>query len=597
MNNKIEQLKEYARIIKDTPYALRTYLQTYDNTQKKYVPLELFPDQIQLLKDYETYNENITRKYRQAGVTTVTAAWLSKKLQLAKPENPERVLIIANKRDTAIEMANKVRHFLEQWPEWINVGFSPDKNSESRFRLNNGSEVKAVATSADALRGFTPTVLVFDEAAYIEAGEDFWAASMASLSTGGKIILISTPNGYDPIYYGVYEQAVRGINDFHITDLRWFKDPRYTKDLKWLKVPDIVHYMLNREQYNDDEITLDDPEYSLTKYTQYMDDGYQPYSSWFESMSKKFKYDKRKIAQELECDFLGSGDSVIPSETMEKIAKTMVKAPNEKYMQGTLWQWKEPLEGHRYIMGVDVSRGDSDDFSAINIIDFDDREQVLEYIGKIPPDDLASIAYKWGVLYNAFIVIDITGGMGVATSRKLQEMNYKDLYIDGVNTKNMWEYNHKALEKIPGINFNNKRTQIVACFEEQLRHDFIIRSHRLLNELNTFVYINGKPNHMKGAHDDGIMSMAIAMYVGDISFTQLKRNEQQNKAMLESWVMSERTYEAPQNSVYSYGTSFDQVGMMQIDSSPYAKSSTTNTPAKEQYSQYSWLFGSKKRVD
>jgi hypothetical protein len=597
MNNKIEQLKEYARIMKDTPYALKTYLQTYDNTQKKFVPLELFPDQIQLLNDYERFNENITRKYRQAGVSTVTAAWISKKLQLAKPENPERVLIIANKRDTAIEMANKVRMFLDQWPDWINVGFHPDKNSESRFRLNNGCEVKAVATSSDALRGYTPTILVFDEAAYIEAGEDFWAASMASLSTGGKIILISTPNGYDPIYYGVYEQAVRGINDFHITDLRWFKDPRYTKDLKWLKVPDIVHYMLNREQYNDDEITLNDPEYDLMKYQEYMDQGYQPYSSWFESMSKKFKYDKRKIAQELECDFLGSGDSVIPSETMEKIAKNMVKTPNEKYMQGTLWQWKEPIEGHRYIMGVDVSRGDSDDFSAINIIDFDDREQVLEYIGKIPPDDLANIAYKWGVLYNAFIVIDITGGMGVATSRKLQEMNYRDLFIDGFNTKNMWEYNHKALEKIPGINFNNKRTQIVACFEEQLRHDFIIRSHRLLNELNTFVYINGKPNHMKGAHDDAIMSIAIAMYAGDISFTQLKRNEQQNKAMLESWVMSERTYEAPQSNVYSYGTSFDQVGMMQIDSSPYAKSSTSNIPAKEQYNQYSWLFGGKKRVD
>jgi hypothetical protein len=597
MNNKIEQLKEYARIMKDTPYALKTYLQTYDNTQKKFVPLELFPDQIQLLNDYERFNENITRKYRQAGVSTVTAAWISKKLQLAKPENPERVLIIANKRDTAIEMANKVRMFLDQWPDWINVGFHPDKNSESRFRLNNGCEVKAVATSSDALRGYTPTILVFDEAAYIEAGEDFWAASMASLSTGGKIILISTPNGYDPIYYGVYEQAIRGINDFHITDLRWFKDPRYTKDLKWLKVPDIVHYMLNREQYNDDEITLNDPEYDLMKYQEYMDQGYQPYSSWFESMSKKFKYDKRKIAQELECDFLGSGDSVIPSETMEKIAKNMVKTPNEKYMQGTLWQWKEPIEGHRYIMGVDVSRGDSDDFSAINIIDFDDREQVLEYIGKIPPDDLANIAYKWGVLYNAFIVIDITGGMGVATSRKLQEMNYRDLFIDGFNTKNMWEYNHKALEKIPGINFNNKRTQIVACFEEQLRHDFIIRSHRLLNELNTFVYINGKPNHMKGAHDDAIMSIAIAMYAGDISFTQLKRNEQQNKAMLESWVMSERTYEAPQSNVYSYGTSFDQVGMMQIDSSPYAKSSTSNIPAKEQYNQYSWLFGGKKRVD
>jgi hypothetical protein len=63
MNTKIEQLKEYARIMKDAPYALKTYLTTYDNTQKKYVPLELFDDQIQLIKDYETYNENITRKY------------------------------------------------------------------------------------------------------------------------------------------------------------------------------------------------------------------------------------------------------------------------------------------------------------------------------------------------------------------------------------------------------------------------------------------------------------------------------------------------------------------------------------------------------
>jgi hypothetical protein len=589
MNTKIEQLKEYARIMKDTPYALRTYLQTFDNTQKKYVPLELFPDQIQLLEDYEDYNENITRKYRQAGVTTVTAAWISKILQLAKPENPERVLIIANKRDTAIEMANKVRNFLDQWPSWINVGFSPDKNSESRFRLNNGCEVKAVATSADALRGYTPTILVFDEAAYIEAGDDFWAASMASLSTGGKIILISTPNGYDPIYYGVYDQAIRGINDFHITDLRWFKDPRYTKDLKWVKCSDIVHYMLNREQYIDDDVVLYD--FDIEKYEELHELGYKPYSSWFESMSKKFKYDRRKIAQELECDFLGSGDGVIPGEIQENIAKNMIRVPKEKYMQGTFWHWKEPIQGHRYIMGVDVSRGDSEDFSSINIVDFDDREQVAEYIGKIPPDDLASVAYKWGVLYDAFIVIDITGGMGVATSRKLQELNYKNLYIDGVNTKNIWEYNSKAMEKIPGLNFNNKRTQIVAAFEEQLRKGFLVRSSRLLNELNTFVYMNGRPDHMKGAHDDSIMSLSMALYAGDMCFNQLQRSEASNKAMLESWTVTERTYE-PNKSFYSYGTAFDQIGSMGMDNHPAFPQQ--NSATKEQYKEYSWLFGKKR---
>jgi len=589
MNSKIEQLKEYARIMKDAPYALKTYLTTYDNTQKKYVPLELFDDQVQLIKDYETYNENITRKYRQAGVSTVTAAWISKKLQTAKHDEPERVLIIANKRDTAIEMANKVRHFLDQWPDWINVGFSPDKNSESRFRLNNGCEVKAVATSADALRGYTPTILVFDEAAYIEAGDDFWAASMASLSTGGKIILISTPNGYDPIYYGVYDQAIRGMNDFHITDLRWFKDPRYTKDLRWVKCSDIVHYMLNREQYNDDDVVLHD--FEIEKYVELHELGYKPFSSWFESMSKKFKYDRRKIAQELECDFLGSGDGVIPGEIQENIAKNMIRVPKEKYMQGTFWHWKEPVQGHRYIMGVDVSRGDSEDFSSINIVDFDDREQVAEYIGKIPPDDLASVAYKWGVLYDAFVVIDITGGMGVATSRKLQELNYKNLYIDGVNTKNIWEYNSKAMEKIPGLNFNNKRTQIVAAFEEQLRKGFLVRSSRLLNELNTFVYMNGRPDHMKGAHDDSIMSLSMALYAGDMCFNQLQRSEASNKAMLESWTVTERTYE-PNKSFYSYGTAFDQIGSMGMDNHPAFPQQ--NSATKEQYKEYSWLFGKKR---
>jgi len=291
------------------------------------------------------------------------------------------------------------------------------------------------------------------------------------------------------------------------------------------------------------------------------------------------------------CDFLGSGDGVISSDIQENIRKNMIRVPNEKYMTGTLWQWKEPIEGHRYIMGVDVSSGQSDDFSSFNIIDFDDREQVMEYIGKIPPDDLASVVYKWAILYNAFIVVDITGGWGGGTSKKLKDMNYKNLYYEGVNTQNIWDYNAKAMEKLPGINFNNKRVQIVSAFEEQLRKGFIVRSSRLLNELNTFVYMNGRPDHMKGAHDDAIMSMSIAMYAGDICFNQLQRTEQVNKAMMESWTMSERTYE-PQRSLYSYGGSFDQISGMYMDNSQYGNG--FNSPTLDQYKENAWLFGKQR---
>ena len=571
--------------MRNTPYALRTYLQTYDNTVSKYVPLELFPDQVSLLEDYEKYNENIALKYRQAGVSTVTAAWSSKKLAFARKEKPEKVLIIANKLDTSVEMANKIRGFIEQWPAWVGIGFSAEKNSQRHFKLNNGCEVKAVATSKDALRGYTPTILIFDEAAFIEADGDFWSACMASLSTGGKVIVVSTPNGYDPIYYEIYDQALRNMNDFKISEMFWYRDPRYTKDLYMVKTSDLVHFLLNREDYPQDtvvELSVDNPyerDHSIVQ--DYMERGYKPCSSWFEGMVKKLKYDRRKVAQELECNFLGSGDNVFDSDLMQNISKNQLRPPQAKLMGNALWIFKEPVNGHKYVMGVDVSRGDSEDFSSIQIIDFDEREQVLEYVGKVPPDVLAEIAYKWGTMYNAFCVIDITGGMGVSTARKMQELQYQPgLYVDGVDTSNKWKWDPKINEKIPGINFNTKRVQIIAAFEEGVRHGFKIYSHRTYNEMNTFVYINGRPDHQKGQHDDCIMGLSMAIYVAEKSFQSLTKVVNHTKAMLSSWatVVNEN-----KNTSDFFNPMVPQMGK-----DPRLNN---NGASKADYQKYGWLFG------
>jgi hypothetical protein len=575
-----ELIQEYARCLQDTNYAIKTYLETYDNTQSRYVPFNLFPEQEMMLSNFEKYNDNITKKYRQAGVSTATAAWVSKKLQFASKNKPEKILIIANKLDTASEFANKVRGFLNQWPDWINVGFSKEKDSQKHFKLNNGCEVKAVATSVDALRGYTPTTLIFDEAAYIEAGDDFWAACMASLSTGGKVIVISTPNGYDKIYYEIYEQSIKGLNSFHISELHWENDPRFTKDLFWVKTKDIVHFLLNREDYNEQEFI---DEKSLDKFEGLIQKGYKPCSSWFESMVKKLKYDRRKVSQELESAFLGSGDNVIPVETIEKIKNEDIREPEEMFVGNQMWIWEKPIEGHRYILGCDVSRGDAEDFTSIVIIDFDERCQVAEYLGKIPPDLAADIIYKWGSMYKAYVVTDITGGMGVATSRKLQELGYKDLYVEGMNTADKWKYNPHAGTKTPGLAFNNKRTQIVAAFEEALRHKFVIKSKRLLNELYTFVYINGKPNHMKGKHDDLIMAIAMALYVGDNSFSQLHKADSMTKAMLESWTTD--TNNPRDNS----GT-----GRPQQNTPLWGIPGNLETDTKQLYKDNAWLFGKRR---
>jgi hypothetical protein len=573
--------------MRNTPYALRTYLQTYDNTVSKYVPLDLFPDQISLIEDYDNYNENIALKYRQAGVSTVTAAWASKRLAFAKKTKPEKILIIANKLDTSMEMANKVRGFVEQWPSWVGIGFSQEKNSQRHFKLNNNCEVKAVATSKDALRGYTPTILIFDEAAFIEADSDFWSACMASLSTGGKVIVVSTPNGYDPIYYEIYDQALRGMNDFKISEMYWHRDPRYTKDLYMVKTKDLVHYLLNREDYPKDvviDLSMNNPydrDHSVV--TKYIEDGYKPCSAWFEGMVKKLKYDRRKVAQELECNFLGSGDNVFDSELMQNIAKNQLREPQAKLMGSGLWIFKEPVNGHKYVMGVDVSRGDSEDFSSIQIIDFDEREQVLEYVGKVPPDVLAEIAYKWGTMYNAYCVVDLTGGMGVATARKLQELSYQGgFYIDGVDTTNKWKWDPKVNDKIPGINFNAKRVQIISALEEACRHGFRIYSNRTYNEMNTFVYINGRPDHQKGHHDDCIMGLSMAIYVAEKSFQSLEKVTNHTKAMINSWATA---VNENKNSSEFFNPLIPQMGR---DSMGHNRSSS-----KEDYQKYGWLFGAK----
>ena len=573
--------------MRNTPYALRTYLQTYDNTVSKYFPLDLFPDQVRLIEDYDSHNENIALKYRQAGVSTVTAAWASKKLVFAKKQKPEKILIIANKLDTSVEMANKIRSFTEQWPSWVGVGFSPDKNAQRHFKLTNDCEVKAVATSKDALRGYTPTILIFDEAAFIEADGDFWSACMASLSTGGKVIVVSTPNGYDAIYYEIYDQALRNMNDFKISEMYWHRDPRYTKDLYMVKTNDLVHFLLNREDYPKDivvDLSIENPyERDHSIVTSYIDQGYKPCSAWFEGMVKKLKFDRRKVAQELECNFLGSGDNVFDSELMQNISKNQLREPLAKMMGGSLWIFKEPENGHKYVMGVDVSRGDSEDFSCIQIIDFDTREQVLEYVGKVPPDITAEIAYKWGSMYNAYCVVDLTGGMGVATARKMQELGYQGgMYVDNVDTSNKWKYDPKLNEKIPVINFNNKRVQIIASLEEAVRHDFKIYSHRLYNEMNTFIYVNGRPDHQKNHHDDCIMGISMAIYVAEKSFQSLTKVVNHTKAMLNSWAT---TVTENKNSSEFFNPMVPQMGR---------ESRQFNSgPSKRDYQEYGWLFGGK----
>jgi hypothetical protein len=533
-----EIFKEYTKCLMNPVYAIETYLETFDKTQEGFVPFKLFPRQKEIIQAYDKHRFNLVTKPRQAGVSTTTAAYMAIKVGWADEDNPEAVLIIANKQELAFEFLAKIKDFLAQLPRWVWGAeyYGNAKNeaksifitdSKKEIRLPNGSRVKAVATSKDALRGFTPTYLVMDEAAYIDNGAEVFGAALTALGTGGKATLISTPKGMDALYYKTYDQAKKKKNNFNIIEMKWYEDLRYNKDLRWLK---------------EDHVEIE-YEFTYESYERMLSDGWKPTSSWYEEMCLGMNNDAKMIAQELDVSFIGSGGNVIAEEHIDFQNKNNVMEP--KYTLGAeneIWIWEEPQEGHQYIMGVDVSRGDGEDASTIVIVDFTTMEEVMEYQGKIQPDLLAQIVEEYGNLYKAYTVVDVTGGMGVSTVLKLLEFDYKRLHYDNANGKilsaRQRELTHFNKDnKIPGFHATNVRLPMISNLEYKIRTNGVkIRSSRLTSEMKTFVYKNGRPDHMEGYHDDLLMSLGMALWVVEHSFKNLERLEKQNKAMLNSWL-------------------------------------------------------------
>ena len=543
MLTNTEILTEYVKCVQNPIHAIESYLETKDLTQGGFVPFRLFPRQKEIVGAYEKHRFNLVTKPRQAGISTTTQAYMAIKAAFCDPDNPETILVIANKLKLAQKFVRGIKDYLGQVPRWAwgpDYYGSEENNKKSIFvtdskielELPNGTQIIAVATSEDALRGYTPTFLVFDEAAFIDNGDAVYAAAMSSCATGGKVMLISTPNGMDPLYYKTYEQSKIGKNTYNVIEMRWYEDPRYNKDLRWIK----------RNEQGDVVEEIEEFEFIVDKYEDRFKEGYKPTSSWYENMCMTLNNNSRKIAQELDVSFLGSGGNVINDEDITFHEENNVKDP--VWVDGRekeFWIWEKPIEGHKYIMGVDVARGDGEDSSTIVIIDFTTMTQVMEYQGKIKPDKLAEVVCEYGNLYNAYTVVDITGGMGVSTVLKLLELNYKHLHYDEpkgkiLNSKKAQLDLHVKNNQTPGFNINGVRSPMLDHLEFMIRSNGIkIRSRRTTSEMKTFVYKNGKPDHMDGYHDDLLMAFAMPLWVLEHSFKKLQKMEKQSKAMLGSW--------------------------------------------------------------
>lgn len=571
--------EEFTKCYKDKSriYMIQNYLKTYDATQRREVPFQLFPRQQDLCMALGNANNVVTTKARQMGITTTTGAFIACEMCLADKESPLTMLCIGNTLDLAQQMLVKVRDFVMQFPLWMwgdeymDIGedpMLPPRNRNIIFRTCNSKEIvfkngcKVVARSSgpDASRGVGGvTFLVFDEAAFIENGKDVYASALPTVSTGGHIIMISTPNGKDMLYYETCRQAklkgTKDWNNFELVEMKWYHDPRYNKFLEWTKKDEESgEIIVKPEEYLDKQGNI---KFDNEHWTKMIEDGWLPRSPWYIKMCQQFNNDSQKIAQELDVSFLGSASNVVEPEFIEMQQKLNMRDPLyvDPMVEDT-WIWKEPIPGHVYLMSIDCSRGDAADRTAIEILDtngIDDDgkpclEQVLEYHGKMTGDVIGELAYKYGMMYGeAFCTVDCIGGTGDACILMMMRLGYKNLYYDDPELKTYTMQRDASSLKIttdgrlPGFHSSSVRFQMLTGFANMVKTNQIkIRSKRVIAELDTWIYKGtaARIDHQDGCHDDTLTCLAMGTFVMNFSMKKQQQAIAKDKIILKAWTSS-----------------------------------------------------------
>lgn len=561
--------EEYARSYNDKTrkYFIEHYLSTFSADEGREVPFKVFPRQYEFLKSLCNNDNTIAIKHRQAGITTVTSAWATAQCVFARRDAPETILCIGNKLDISEQLLEKLGYFINQVPRWMWGGdyYSPDPNSpknsksifktrnKDRIELFNGCKVYARSSGPNAARGISAvSILIFDEAAFIENGPAVYSQAVAATASvkNAKIVMVSTPNGKDQLYYRTYEQALTHKNNYNAVEFKWFQDLRYQRNLKWSrkneKTGEIdwdVDPVLNSEG---------DIPYDEERWRRLEREGWQPESPWYNKMCKSFNNDEQKIAQELDVSFLGSSDNVIPVSVIEAHLNQnvidVVKQDDwdlwDPFVKET-WIWKDPIPGHRYVCSIDASSGSSEDRTAIEIIDIDAIDentgtpyfdQVLEYYGKRTGDEIGEMVYNYATAYNnALVIVECIGGYGDAIILTLMSKRYKNIYFDdpGLKTytveKAYSTFNIKPGDKLPGFRTNAVRVQMIGNFVSMLKDNaFRVRSTRVISEMDTWIWKNGRPDHMDGCHDDSLTCLAMALFV--IQFYVIKNDKEKSRS-------------------------------------------------------------------
>ena len=513
---------EYLKCAKDPVHFMKKYCYI-QHPQRGRIQFNLFPFQERVLKLLQENPYSIILKSRQLGISTLSAGlslWL---MVFHKDKN---ILCIATKQETAKNMVTKVKFMYENLPSWLKIDAA--ENNKLNLRLTNGSQIKATSASSDAGRSEAVSLLIIDEAAFIDNIAEIWASAQQTLATGGGCIALSTPYGTGNWFHQTWTRAEAAENDFVPIKLPWYVHPE--RDEAWRK--------------RQDEL-LGDP---------------------------------RMAAQECDCDFSTSGDIVFYPEYIEYYEKSYVKDPLERRgADQNLWVWEPADYTRNYVVVADVSRGDGKDYSAFHVIDTENNVQVAEYKGQIGTKEYGNLLVGIATEYNEAMLVIENANIGWATIQTAIDRQYQNLYYSQksgeANVNSYFDKYQDHSKMVPGFTMSTRtRPMVIGKFQEYISDKGVtIQSKRLIEEMKTFIWRNGRPEAQSGYNDDLVMAFSIGMYIRDTALKFRQRGIDITKQALNNMQVNRTPYQG------SYGSGNNVKNPYSID-----------TPGGKE--DVSWLF-------
>ena len=453
-----EQVKEFIKCSQDPEYFLTNYIKVI-SLDDGIIPFHPYPFQQKLVSSFNDNRFTICKLPRQSGKSVVTTAYL---IHQAIFRDNINIAILANKRDTAFELMAKLQTSYENLPKWLQQGIvSWNKGS---IELENGSRITASSTSSSAVRGFSYNVVFLDEFAFVptQLADEFFASVYPTISSGKstKVIIVSTPNGMNH-FYRMWNDAEKGKNSYNPISAHWSEVPG--RDEKWKE----------------------------------------------ETIANT---SEQQFQQEFECDFIGSAGTLI---SPDKLRNLVYDDPITS--SAGLDIYENPIEGHEYIMTVDVSRGMKLDYSAFIIVDITSYPHKI--VGKyrnntikpmLYPDIITQVAKRYN---NAWVLCEVNDIGDQVASIIYYDNEYENLLMTSMRGR---------AGQVLGQGFSGGKTQLglkmakapkklgTSNLKQMIESDkVIINDFHIINELTTFIERRNSFEAEDGCHDDMVMCMVI----------------------------------------------------------------------------------------